>query len=49
MEQVKAKHGLPILIPYEPNQFWEQIRKLIREEIKEFEIIWRSARQKLEI
>ena len=37
MEQVKAKHGLPILIPYEPNQFWEQIRKLIREEIKEFE------------
>jgi len=37
MEQVKVKQGLPILIPYEPNQFWDQVRKIIREEIKEFE------------
>jgi excisionase family DNA binding protein len=37
MEQVKVKQGLPILIPYEPHQFWEQVRKIIREEIKEFE------------
>lgn len=37
MEQVKVRQGLPILIPFEPNQFWEQIRKIIREEIKEFE------------
>ena len=32
----KNKLGLPILIPYEPNQFWEQVRQIIREEIKEF-------------
>jgi len=37
MEPVKVKQGLPILIPYEPSQFWEQMRKIIREEIKEFE------------
>ena len=37
MEPVKVKQVLPILIPYEPSQFWEHIKKIIREEIKEFE------------
>jgi len=34
MEQVKQKpYSAPILFPYEPDLFWNEIRKIIREEI----------------
>ena len=37
MESTTVRQSLPILLPYEPKQFWEKVRQIIREEIKEFE------------
>lgn len=35
MEKVKNEFaGTPMLFPYEPEDFWKQMRELIREEIK---------------
>jgi hydroxylamine reductase (hybrid-cluster protein) len=35
MSDKDFKAGIPMLIPYEPEEFWERMRMIIREEIKE--------------
>jgi excisionase family DNA binding protein len=39
-ESVKHEHGqsvTPMLFPYEPDQFWQRVRLIVREEINQLE------------
>jgi len=33
METIKQKDQMPMLIPYDPDEFWQKMRELIKEEV----------------